>query len=112
MCTILPAAFISGMPGGGEIIVLFLVILVLFGPRKLPGIARMIGKTLDQLRNASQDFKDEIMKIEDDVKEDIRSTARDVIDVESSSEDLPGESGDEEETDEGTEGKEDKELVG
>jgi sec-independent protein translocase protein TatA len=75
-----PIAFISGM-GTSEIIVIFLVILILFGPRKLPSIAKMIGKTLDQLRNASQDFKDEIMKIEDDVKDDFKAATMDAIDI-------------------------------
>ena len=72
-------SFISGMPGSGEIIVIFIVILVLFGPRKLPEIAKMIGKTLNQLRNASQEFRDEVMKIEEDVKEDIKAAAIDAI---------------------------------
>lgn len=78
-------AFISGMPGSGEIIVIFIVILVLFGPKKLPEIARMIGHTLDHLRKASQEFKDEIMKIEDNVKEEIKSATSAVIDVSSTS---------------------------
>ena len=59
-------AFLSGAPGPGELIVIFLVILVLFGPRRLPEIARTIGKTLNDLRRASQDFKDQIMTIDDD----------------------------------------------
>jgi TatA/E family protein of Tat protein translocase len=75
-----PIAFISGM-GTSEIIVIFLVILILFGPKKLPSIAKMIGKTLDQLRNASQDFKDEIMKIEDDVKDEMKTVTMDAIDI-------------------------------
>lgn len=58
-------AFFSGPPGPGELIVVFLVILVLFGPKRLPQIARSIGKALDQLRRASQDFKDQIMRIEE-----------------------------------------------
>ena len=65
-----------------ELVVIFLVVLVLFGPKKLPEIARMIGKTIDQLRNASQDFKDEIMKIEDDVKKEIRNVATGEVDAE------------------------------
>jgi sec-independent protein translocase protein TatA len=72
-------SFISGMPGSGEIIVIFIVILVLFGPRKLPEIAKMIGRTLNQLRNASQEFRDEVMKIEVEVKDDIKAAAIDAI---------------------------------
>lgn len=69
------------MPGSGELIVIFIVILIMFGPRKLPEIARMIGKTLDQLRHASQDFKDEIMKIEDHIKKDVKDVVADVVDT-------------------------------
>ena len=61
-----PLSFIGGV-GGTELVVVFVVILVLFGPKRLPEIARMIGRTLDELRNASQDFKDQVMKIDDDV---------------------------------------------
>ena len=60
-----PIAFLTGSPGPGELILLFVVILVLFGPRRLPEIARMIGKTLEDLRRASHDFRDQIMRIEE-----------------------------------------------
>ena len=61
-----PMSFLSGAPGAGEIILIFVVILLLFGPKRLPEIARMIGRTLDELRKASQDFKDQIMAIDED----------------------------------------------
>ena len=52
----------------------------------------MIGKVINQLRNASQDFRDEVMKIESEVKDDIRSAARDAIDPgkDEETEDLDG----------------------
>ncbi|MDE0838147.1 MAG: twin-arginine translocase TatA/TatE family subunit [Kiritimatiellae bacterium] len=58
-------SFLSGMPGGGELLVLFLVILVMFGPKRLPEVARSVGRVLDELRRASQDFKDQIMSIDE-----------------------------------------------
>jgi len=64
-----PIAFLSGSAGPGEMVVIFLLILVLFGPRRLPEIAKMIGKTLHELRKASEDFKDQVMAIETDVVE-------------------------------------------
>lgn len=64
--TSLPLLFLAGGPGGLEILILFLLILVLFGPRRLPQIARMIGRALDELRRASQDFKDQIMTLDQD----------------------------------------------
>lgn len=59
----LPPAFIFSGAGGGEIGLIFIVLLLLFGPRKLPEIARMIGKILGQLRGASNQFKEQLMRI-------------------------------------------------
>jgi TatA/E family protein of Tat protein translocase len=47
-----------------ELVVIFMVILVLFGPRRLPEIAKMIGRTLNELRRASEDFKDQVLSID------------------------------------------------
>ena len=54
-------AFIAGAPGAGELALLFVVILLLFGPKRLPEIARMIGRTFDEMRRASQEFRDQLM---------------------------------------------------
>ncbi len=59
-------AFLFGGTGSGEIILIFVVLLLLFGPRKLPEIARMIGRVLSQLRSASNDFRDQVMNIEEE----------------------------------------------
>jgi len=64
MTVCFPLAFLGGSPGPMELIVIFLLILVLFGPRRLPEIAKMIGKTLHELRRASEDFKQQIMSID------------------------------------------------
>jgi len=64
MSILFPLAFFSGAPGPGELVVVFLVILILFGPRRLPEIARNLGKALAQLRRASHEFKDQIMRID------------------------------------------------
>ena len=68
-------ALLSGSPGWAELVLVFAVVLVLFGPRRLPDIARMIGKALGDLRRASQDFHDEIMRIEDDPRPDVHTHA-------------------------------------
>jgi len=62
-------AFLSGAPGHMELLLLFVLVLLLFGPRKLPDIARSIGRTISDLRRASQDFRDQVMSIDDDVEE-------------------------------------------
>jgi sec-independent protein translocase protein TatA len=68
----LPCAFFGGT-SSGEIVVIFVLVLLLFGPRKLPEIARMIGKILGQLRNASGDFRDQIMNIEEEEVLNVKS---------------------------------------
>jgi len=58
-------AFLTGPPGPGELILIFLVVLVLFGPKRLPGIARSIGRIMDDLRRAAHDFRDQIMRMDE-----------------------------------------------
>ena len=43
-----------------ETIFLFFLALVVFGPKKLPEIARQIGKALNEFRRASNEFKAQI----------------------------------------------------
>ena len=43
--------------GTTELMVIALVALVIFGPRKLPEIGRKMGQTLSEFKRASEDFK-------------------------------------------------------
>ena len=43
-----------------ETIFLFFLALILFGPKKLPEIARQAGRLLAELRRASNEFKSQI----------------------------------------------------
>lgn len=43
--------------GTTELLVVLLVALVVFGPRKLPELGRTLGRALRQLQSASDDFK-------------------------------------------------------
>lgn len=46
-----------GSIGGWELVFLVVLVLMLFGPRRIPQIARTFGKTVAQLRRASHDFR-------------------------------------------------------
>jgi sec-independent protein translocase protein TatB len=46
-----------GSLGGAEIALILVLALLLFGPRKLPQIGRMVGKSLSEFRRATHDFK-------------------------------------------------------
>ncbi len=48
--------------GGGELIFILFIILMLFGSDKVPEIARTMGKAMAQLKNATNDIKNEIQK--------------------------------------------------
>ncbi|MCG9791405.1 Sec-independent protein translocase subunit TatA/TatB [Flavobacterium algicola] len=52
--------------GGGELVFIMFIVLMLFGSDKVPEIARTLGKTIAQVKNATNDIKSEIHKgIED-----------------------------------------------
>ena len=54
-----------GTLGGPEIVLILIVALIVFGPRKLPEIGKTMGKMLGEFRKASSDFK---RTIEDEVE--------------------------------------------
>ncbi|MGC2152015.1 MAG: twin-arginine translocase TatA/TatE family subunit [Terriglobales bacterium] len=59
----------------GEMIFLFLLALILFGPKKLPEIGRQIGRIMNEFRRASNEFRaqieSEINAVQSDVKPQI-----------------------------------------
>jgi sec-independent protein translocase protein TatA len=46
--------------GGGEIIVILLVFLVLFGARKIPELAKGLGQGIKEFKKATREVTDEI----------------------------------------------------
>jgi|GEM_PF-713512 len=57
-------AFLFGAPGGPEILLILVAVLLMFGPRKLPEIARSVGKAMETLRKTSQEFRDQVMSLD------------------------------------------------
>jgi sec-independent protein translocase protein TatA len=49
-----------GMPAAPEWIVIGILALILLGPRKLPDLARGLGKALGEIQKAKEDFQREI----------------------------------------------------
>jgi sec-independent protein translocase protein TatA len=64
-------AFI-GPIGGPEMIMIFVVILLLFGAKKLPELARGVGKSMGEFKKAREEFEREITRSEDEVRRDER----------------------------------------
>jgi sec-independent protein translocase protein TatA len=53
-----------GNLGAGEIILILLVILLLFGAKKIPELARGIGKGMSEFKKGLRDVEDEIKSAE------------------------------------------------
>lgn len=49
-----------GSIGGMEVLLIFLVVLLLFGAKKLPELAKGLGKGIHEFKKATNDIKDEI----------------------------------------------------
>ncbi|NLH51490.1 MAG: twin-arginine translocase TatA/TatE family subunit [Bacteroidales bacterium] len=58
--------------GSGELFVVLLLVLIFFGPKQIPSIARSIGKGLYELRRASDQIKREVMEEAEKAKSQVR----------------------------------------
>jgi sec-independent protein translocase protein TatA len=56
---------------GSEVFLIIFVILIFFGAKSIPGIAQTMGRTMRQIRDASQDMQNEIRKSGVDIKKDL-----------------------------------------
>lgn len=65
-----PTIAFLGSLGTPEIVLIFLVMLLLFGAKKLPQLARGIGKSMGEFKRAREDFEKEITRGEEDTDED------------------------------------------
>lgn len=62
---------------GAEIVVVFLVILLLFGSKQIPKLAQGLGKGMKEFKRAADDIKKEI-KDETDILDDIKDFKDDI----------------------------------
>ncbi|MCO6357879.1 sec-independent protein translocase protein TatA [Roseivirga pacifica] len=52
--------FAIGMPGGPEWIFIILAILLLFGAKRIPDLARGLGKGIREFKDATKEIKKEV----------------------------------------------------
>ena len=65
----------TGWIGGPEIIIILVVVLLLFGGKKIPELARGLGKGIRDFKNATEDSN---------LKDDIKDVASEINDLKSS----------------------------
>ena len=61
-----------GPLGWGELLILLIIVLIIFGPRKLPEVAEAFGKSIRTFKKAARDVQDEV-KTESEGKKDTDS---------------------------------------
>ncbi|HIP93372.1 MAG TPA: twin-arginine translocase TatA/TatE family subunit [Desulfurobacteriaceae bacterium] len=55
--------------GTNELLLILAIVLLIFGPKKLPDLARSLGRAINEFRKASSGVSDEVESIKKEVKE-------------------------------------------
>jgi sec-independent protein translocase protein TatA len=63
-----------GSIGGFEWVLIILALLLLFGAKRIPELARGIGQGIQEFRKASDDIKKEIDKGKDEVNKSVKDS--------------------------------------
>jgi sec-independent protein translocase protein TatA len=84
----MPAVLLFFDISAGELFLILLVAFIVFGPSKIPEIARKIGRGMNEIRRASDEIKREISKesrklendlnVEGSVYRDLKMTAEEI----------------------------------
>ena len=57
------ATFLAfGIPSGPDLIILLVIVLVLFGAKRLPELARGLGQSVNEFKKAKEEFDKEVAK--------------------------------------------------
>ena len=65
----MPTFALIGPLGWSELLIIFFIILIIFGPRKLPEVAEAFGKSIQKFKRASREVQDEVTQgLDDDNK--------------------------------------------
>lgn len=69
--------FLFGI-SGGEILIIMLVILLLFGPSKIPEIARLMGRGINEVKKVQREINTEIQRYSAEVEKETRKIQTDI----------------------------------
>jgi len=56
--------------GMTELLVIFVIALIVLGPKRLPELARSLGKSLNEFRRASSDLRREFLDVQEEARTD------------------------------------------
>ncbi|SEK52795.1 twin-arginine translocase TatA/TatE family subunit [Haloferax larsenii] len=55
-----PTPLFPGLPGGPELLIVLLIVVLLFGANKLPQLARSSGQAMGEFRRGRQEIEEEL----------------------------------------------------
>ncbi|MFC6872179.1 Sec-independent protein translocase subunit TatA/TatB [Halobellus marinus] len=55
-----------GLPGGPEVLVVLLILVLLFGANKIPKLARSTGQAMGEFKRGREEIEEELSELEDD----------------------------------------------
>lgn len=58
--------------GAGEILLLAVLALLLFGPKRLPEVGRQVGRALAEIRRVSREFEREVRDVAEPFEREVR----------------------------------------
>jgi len=58
--------------GGPEIIIILIIAIMLFGSKKLPEVARNLGKGMNELKKAKNEIKKGLLEGDDDIINEVK----------------------------------------
>ena len=94
-------AFIFESVGGTEWFVLLGVVLIVVGPKNLPSAARKLGQMMANLRRAADEFKRQLLSMDQEVRSTVNDAIADNSSTDSSSSSSEASSSESPATDEG-----------
>ena len=67
-------AIIPGMPGWSELLLILIIALVLFGPKRLPELAEAMGKSIRKFKSATSEATQEVKKELDEAGKELKDS--------------------------------------
>jgi len=67
-----PFAGLFGL-GGGELVLIFAIVILLFGAKKLPDLAKGLGKSIKEFKKASSEADEDDIREASGIKHSIKS---------------------------------------
>ena len=90
MALVTAPAFVGGLPGGPELIVILLIAVLLFGANKIPKLARSTGEAMGEFQKGREEVEQELEEMREggttgdasDTTDDLGTDDDDFVDTE------------------------------